>query len=530
MVQAIMIVTNIRTSIRTRRKFAMLNRISTLLLLSVIYGCSSETTIFGSPSEDTQADNVIGALSAPNIDRIPLISLNEVTDLLPVLDDYGDQGVLWGDFDNDQRADLLFMGHGHDPALYQQVNGSFVNRFTSSGIKFDDWAYKSQRDRHGASCADYDNDGNLDLFIGHGADRGETLGIKYDELLRGNGDFTFEDVTLSAGVLNQYGRSRAGKWIDVNNDGWLDLHIGNYGSDNVMYLANGDGTFTDRTSDMNLGSDGWRGAWSDFNNDGLVDLVEISPLQLFMNTSAGTFEDVTKDVFGETDLFGYGLAWADLDNDGDQDLLVSRLSLEGWMFENVNGSFTQHNFSELGINPDSAIAGMAPADMDNDGDLDLVLNTSKGLVVYENSGSFKFVSSYTIPRTEAIVKMKNGDISIEDFDSDGLLDVASDDPEGYRLFRNTTYQPGNWVRLKFQGSHNNRMGIGAKVTVKPTDDSGQSHFEYFGASAGLRSHGCQPLHIGIGQSEFVDIDVLWPNGLTSSLKSVASDTTVVVVD
>lgn len=151
------------------------------------------------------------ALTACGRDEPPArLAFEDIAADLPSIRVYGDYGALWGDFNNDDRLDLIYMGHGSGPLMLSQTEDhAFENVTGKSGIKDSDWEYIQQRDRHGASCADFDNDGNLDLFISHGAKEGETLGIKYDELLKGKGDFTFTEITRDAGTMNHFGRARS---------------------------------------------------------------------------------------------------------------------------------------------------------------------------------------------------------------------------------------------------------------------------------------------------------------------------------
>lgn len=504
-----------------------------LLLVALATGCGTGA------DNDTDPDTILSTIDedimmpgglepARDVQPLnPVIALQEITEILP-FNDYGEQGVLWGDFDNNGKPDLIYMRHGENPGLYKQVDGKFVDVFDQSGIKFDDWIYNQQGDRHGASCADFDNDGNQDLFIGHGALIGETLGIKFDELLRGDGSFRFEDVSYASGVLNRDGRTRGAQWVDINNDGWLDLYISNFETANVMYTSNRDGTFTDTTKQLNLDSIGWRSSWADFNNDGFMDVVQTSPLQLHMSNAGESFKDVTLTYLEGPTTFAYSLAWADLDNDGDQDLLVGRASLEGMLFRNDGDTFTKLDFSEIGLTPMTTVAGIAPADMDNDGDLDIVIKTSEGVRTFKNSGILEYELAHFIERADPIEDMWNGDISVEDFDGDGLLDVASDDRDGLRLYRNTTDQAGNWLRILLNGVTNNRMGYGSKIEVTSTDGLTSTTTEYTGASAGMRSNGCQPLQLGVGSAERVSVEVTWPNGQVSLLDNVATNTLITV--
>lgn len=456
---------------------------------------------------------------------------------LPTRRAHGDDyGALWSDFDGDGRPDLLFMGHSLDPFLIgRQPDGGFVDRTTGDGLRTsaDPDEYFQQGDRHGGSCADFDNDGLTDLFIGHGAYKGETLGVKFDELLKGRGDFTFEDVSKRAvpagGLINSDGRGRTGAWADYDNDGFVDLYVTNFDSTNAMYRNNGDGTFSDVTATTGLGIVAFRAAWSDFDQDGNVDLLVTSPLRLMRNTGSGSFEDVTKRWTGEQDLFGYGLAWADLDSDGDQDFVVSARSYKVYAFMNLGDRFERLASAPFAAAGDLRVNGITPADVDNDGDIDLVQNTSAGLSLFLNDGAMRYTLSRLSRRPLQDLDYTHGDIAMADYDGDGLLDFATDDVEGYRLYRNSAANANHWLQVRLDGaiSGNNAMGFGAKVRVS-VDGVPVGFREHTGSSAGLRSFGCTPVHLGLGAHERVDVDVTWPNGHVSSLRNVDADRTIVV--
>ncbi len=456
-----------------------------------------------------------------------IISLEDSTSLLSPRTDFGDQGAFWGDFDNNGAPDLMYMGHGNIPALYRQDDGTFIDVVDLSGIQQSNWLYPQQRDRHGGSCADYDNDGVQDIFISHGAMRGETLGVKTDELLRGIGNFTFEDVTHVSGATNTYGRSRTGLWVDINVDGWLDLHVNNFQSKDVVYISNRDGTFREMASELGLNLDTFHAAWSDFNGDGLPDVVTGTPIRLLQNVLGGKFRDVTVDYIGESSVFAIGFAWGDLDGDSDLDLAVSRLGMGALLFENRNTHFSMHEM-DLGLDPGVIVTGIAAGDMDNSGTLDLVLNSTEGVLVYKNEGELKFTKAYAVPREIPVERMQNGDIALEDFDGDGLLDIATDDPSGYRLFRNTTQGAGNWLRVKFKGVNNNAMGFGSSITLTDEEGTEIGHREYFGSSAGMLSRGCSLLHFGLNDTDSVDLNVRWPDRSVTKLASISANRTIEV--
>ena len=226
-----------------------------------------------------------------------------------------------GDFNNDGFEDLFVINHQNAPSLFRNNgDGTFTDVRSEMGIT-------SSGDRHGAAWGDYDNDGNLDLFITLGANRGNNVGKKSDQLYRSNGDGTYSDVTVLAGVANSFGRGRSVNWIDFNNDGLLDLFVKNAQSLNVLYRNNGDGTFTDVASLAGLAeAPGEVSSWADYNNDGYMDLFITlgAKDQLWRNNGDGTFTEVTALAGLKALSYGQGMAWGDYNNDGNVDLYIAR--------------------------------------------------------------------------------------------------------------------------------------------------------------------------------------------------------------
>lgn len=449
---------------------------------------------------------------------------------IPPLTEYGDYGSLWGDFNNDGLEDLIFMGHGAGPQmLAQRQDHSFQDVTNRSGIKNSDWEYPQQSDRHGASCSDFDNDGNLDLYIAHGARRGETTGIKYDELLQGNGDFTFTDITHSAGALNRLGRGRSGVWFDYNNDGWLDLYALNYLSNNVLYRNNGDSTFTDVTAESGLELSGSRAAPADYDQDGDVDILMAWPLRLLRNDGLGQFVEVVKPEFRYQNLFAYGIDWGDPDNDGDLDIFVSRLGNKSMLLINDGLGFTEHEVNAWSLPEDVVSTGVSWGDMDNDGLLDLVNIRSDGYYIYRNEGVLSFARyKLDAPKPE-VVEAKNGDAALADYNLDGSLDIATDDTNGYMLLKSLAVAPNNWLKLKFDGRKNNKLGFGNKIWI--SSEGQQIAFrEYTGSNGSLRSVSCAPIHIGLGQHSEVDLRIKWLDGTITLMKSVDVNQELLISD
>jgi enediyne biosynthesis protein E4 len=240
----------------------------------------------------------------------------------------------------------------------------------------------------GVAFIDYDNDGWIDIYLVNGstvdAERAGTNKAA-DRLYRNNGDGTFTDVTTSAGL----GDRRWGMGVaiaDVNNDGFDDIYVTNYGP-NRLYLNNGDGTFRDASRESGADLPGWSSsaAFADYDGDGDLDLYVTNYLEfdfdnlpqdsslcryrgipvqcgprgltpaadrLLENLGDGRFRDVSSasGIHGVPPAYGLGVIWADLDNDGDLDLYVANDSTPNYLFRN-NGDKT---FTEIGL-----LAGVA---------------------------------------------------------------------------------------------------------------------------------------------------------------------------
>lgn len=451
----------------------------------------------------------------------------DVSDELGVtreMSEHGTYGTLWADLNGDNWLDLIFVNHGNLPSLYANQQGShFIDVFDDSGISTEP-TYPEQGDRHGAACADYDNDGDIDLIFAHGAKKGETLGIKYDELLRNKGSLTFEEVSHETGVLNSQGRGRTPTWVDFDNDGWLDLYIGNALTPNVLYknTGDGDGKLIDLATRVGLSTHkGVRQAWADYNQDGWLDVLIVRPVQLYRNNGNGTFTDATR----EAELKPYypgeamAIAWGDYNNDGNTDLFITtkRTGENALYRNNGDSTFTQVE-GEFGPYADENGMGAKWGDIDNDGDLDLLVAGTKKLRTFEN------IEGHLQSRDldMSIEPGRRGDPAFGDYDNDGYLDLALATDKRQYLFRNELPHGNNWLKISFDGRVSNRQGFGAKVWVQT--DQGQRIFrEYQGDMGTLYTTGCGPLHIGVGNADSVSLSIEWPSGITQTLKGVKTN-------
>jgi enediyne biosynthesis protein E4 len=322
----------------------------------------------------------------------------------------------------------------------------------------------------GVAVFDYNNDGLPDIYFANGSTiEGERAGnnAAEDHLYRNNGDGTFTDVTHQAGLGDR--RWTMGVVVaDVNNDGFEDIYLTNYGA-NRLYLNNGNGTFRDFSRESHADISGWSSgaAFADFDGDGLVDLYVASylnvdilnlptegllcryreiPVQcgprglapgkghLFKNAGGGHFEDVTaKSGIGEAPAaYGLGVAWGDLDNDGRPDLFVANDSLPNYLFHNDgNGKFTEAALaSGVAVREDGreqAGMGVDIGDYDNDGNLDIILTTFsddyKTLFHNDGTGHFEDIS-FKSGLAEATSNLLGWGVQFVDLNNDGYQDVV----------------------------------------------------------------------------------------------------------
>ncbi len=470
-------------------------------------------------------------------------------------------GVVLFDYDLDGDVDVLFVDGGALPGyrgpeprsrLYRNDGrGRFADVTAAAGLVSPEYGA-------GGTAGDVDGDGDLDLYLtAFGANR----------LLRSEGDGTFTDVTGSAGVGDPLWGAGAA-FSDVDRDGDLDLYVANYvdfaldnhrfcgneetglrgycaprmynGEPDHFYRNRGDGTFDDDTLRAGFGGAVEAGlgvAFGDLDDDGWPDLYvanDADPNFFFHNRGDGTFED--QSLVSGTALSdqgeaegGMGVDLGDVDGDGRLDIFVTNFEFESnALYRNLGqGLFVDERFAARLAEPSLAwlAFGVDLADLDNDGDLDVVIANGH---ILDNAPEFNELSSFA-QRNQLFenlggarfrevldagldtVRVSRG-LATGDLDGDGDLEIAivnSDDVA--EVWENRTEPGGRWLLVDLAGAGGNSHGVGARVAVR---DGGRTQVEEVRAGSSYLSQSALTLHFGLGAAPVAegDIEVAWPSG------------------
>ena len=490
-------------------------------------------------------------------------------------------GVLVLDFDGDGLHDVYAVNSVGPNALYRN-NGDSTFTETAAAAGVDDPEGRG----NGGCAADYDNDGDQDLFVtNYGPSR----------LFRNDGG-SFADVTAAAGVMDSGDafRNTGCAWGDYDRDGFVDLvfvrHL--YESHRrmfqtrefldaiarlVLFRNNGDGTFTDTTGLLgaleptdpafsgqtgNLWGAGFQPGWADLDNDGDLDLYVVNDLGtevqrnvLWRNDGAGddgswTFTDVSRGSGADAAIFGMGLAVGDYDRDGFLDMFVTNIRDNVLLRNDGTGLRFEDAAKDAGarvglIDRKARVAwGAFMFDYDNDGDEDLYVasgylradNVTVGaasnpleqpnvLLRNEGDGTFADVSAASGADDAGVGR---GAVYL-DYDNDGCLDVFVVNL-GQRaiLLRNMCETERNWLAVKPVGASSNRDAIGARVTIEV---DGASQIREIAAGSSQMGQNMLEAHFGLGAARVVDsVTVVWPSGKVTRLTDVPANQRLTVVE
>ena len=462
-------------------------------------------------------------------------------------------GNIVDDFNNDNLLDIVTSSWSLSEGMHysrNNGNGTFTNVSDSSGLSQFTGGLNMMQ-------TDYNNDGLKDIFVLRGAWKGK-YGKEPNSLLRNNGDGTFSDVTKESGLLS-FHPTQTATWNDFNNDGWLDLFIGNetnsVGDLNTceFFINNKNGTFTESAvkSKLNIAAFVKGVTSGDYDNDGWQDIF-ISTLgdQKILLKNEGVkdgvvqFKNVTAQAgLGSCHTKTFPTCFFDFDNDGWLDILICSYEFSGslavyaakealhistdsagkqYLFRNNHDGTFEDVTDKVGLNKVAFAMGMNFGDIDNDGYPDLYLGTGNPLYqslvpnkMFRNDRGKRFIDVTSSARVGNL--QKGHGVAFADLDNDGDQDIYIEmggayDGDAYQnsLFINPGQNNNNWINLNLEGTISNRAAIGSRIKVSFTED-GVPRSVYRDVNSG-GSFGANPLmqHIGIGTATIIDsIQITW---------------------
>ncbi len=434
----------------------------------------------------------------------------------------GPTNVRWGggmalvDLDMDGDLDMVLGGgFGNLVALYENDGtGNFTSRSTGSGIL--------PIATSTVTCADYDRDGDPDLFLGGW--------LMESKLYRNNGDFTFTDVSAESG-LNILGAAMGSSWGDFNNDGFLDLYIPTRTGTNGFYLENQlmrnntNGTFTNVATSVGVESTGdptLLSAFFDFDRDGDDDLYLGTDKgsattmwfnRLYRNNGDGTMTEITEAANARADIDCMSIAVGDVNNDGFYDLYMSDATRNPFLIQDGNGVYVDYA-DEAGVGDGDFSWGSVLADFDNDTILDLfVTSTDSSNSLYQGVA----MADWPMPEVTVSAGVEfEGEcftVATGDVNGDGLLDMLVGQAFGpYRLYINTSSAGNQWVRFVVDGTGTySTRGVGTCVSVQA---GGKTQTAQVRSGVHYKVSEDESVHFGLGTSTVIPIvDVYFPGNV-----------------
>jgi FG-GAP-like repeat/ASPIC and UnbV/PPIC-type PPIASE domain len=449
----------------------------------------------------------------------------------------GAGGLVVEDFDNDGRLDVVTTSQDMCDSMHYFHNngdGTFSDRSVQAGLS-------NQLGGLNLVAADYNNDGCMDLLVL----RGGWESPMRKSLLRNNCDGTFTDVTQQSGLGETVTASQTAAWADVDNDGYLDLFIGNENTPSQLFRNKGDGTFEDISHaagvDQTAFSKGVVAA--DYDNDGYVDFYVSNTVGanfFYHNNHDLTFTEIAKQAGVQTPYYSFATWFFDYDNDGWPDLFVadylpsvdevmrSYLGLPYQaetvkLYRNLHNGAFQDVTAQVGLDKVFMPMGANFGDVDNDGFLDIYLGMGTPSfasltphVLLRNKEGKSFVDITASSGTGEL--HKGHGVAFADLERTGHEDILAQtggavpsDKHAMRVFQN----PGNdndWINVRLLGVKSNRSAVGAQIKITVENDGGAARSIYR-TVGDTSSFGVNPLeqHIGLGHgARILGLDVWWP--------------------
>lgn len=403
---------------------------------------------------------------------------------LNLVDNLNDTRQLnWVDIDNDGDNDLFVVNHDASNRLYLNDGSmNFTDITLSSGISM------LNMNSWGNTWGDYNNDGYLDLFL---CNRDFDDKTQPNLLYKNNGDNTFTDVSVLAGISTNNHLSLCASFFDFNNDGWQDIYIANdrITTTNILYKNEGNGTFTDvsASSGTNIAIDAMSTTIEDYNNDGLLDIYVTnthSGNYFFVNNGDETFTNLASANGTKFNSFAWGAVFLDADADADLDLYVSGML-------------------------DGSTNALPSAFYENQGDGTFLIPSNAGFL-NDNAESYSN--------------------AIGDINNDGLPDISvlNKEPRNNFLWMNSNSEGNNWLKVTLEGTTSNRMGIGSWIEISI---NGKKQYRYTINGEGYSSQNSGSEFFGLGNNTTLDyVKVTWLSGTEDIFYNVSSNQKLHVVE
>ena len=429
-------------------------------------------------------------------------------------------GVACGDYDGDGDLDL-YVARGGWGNMNRDSDTLYRN---DGGIFTKDAQLKHAEKGFDSVFVDYDNDGDLDFFLGT---------VEGVFLYRNRGRGVFDNATAETGLKAWMAFTAA--FGDYDKDGHLDIYLPMFGA-NLLYRSNGDGTFTNVTPQAKVADNrqSFLGHFFDYDNDSDLDIyvlnaegwqlgVDNTDL-LYRNDGNDTFTEVGQKAGVRNMGNGRCAISSDYDNDGDLDLFVGGRVYNVLYQNNDDGTFTDVT-KDTGLNPSLPGEVACFGDYDNDGYLDLYITQwDQPNSLYHNNGDGTFTEVARKAGVAVEGLITTGTIFF-DYNNDGDLDifvVTRNAPQ--KLFRNDGTD-NNWLQVKLIGMESNRDGIGARVTV----EAGNLKMMREINSGSFRVHPGMTAHFGMGSNESADrIIVHWPSDVEDVLNDIPVNQVIVI--
>lgn len=431
-------------------------------------------------------------------------------------------GVCIADYDNDGDRDVYLTAYGPNVMYRNDGNGHFTDVTSGAGTGDTRW---------GTSCAfsDYDRDGDVDLYVANYLRfddsvpaRGESAGCRYlgmdvfcgprglvgepDRLYRNNGDGSFTDVSIEAGIIDPGYYGFGVVFSDLDNDGWSDIYVANDSVPNFLFRNDQDGTFTEigllsgtSLSGTGIPQAGMGVAVADYDGDGYFDIYVTNFAQdtntLYRNLGGWLFEDATQSsglALPSMSRLGWGTGFFDLDNDSWLDLFVAN----GHVYPEID----RHDLNQSYMQRNS---------------------------IYRNMGGLRFSEITENLGADLARRSSRRGVAFADYDSDGDVDVLTINMnENPSLFRNDGGNRKHWISFRLDGTLSNRDAIGARIEI---DAGGRTRVGEVRSGGSYLSENALCVFFGLDEESQVSATrVYWPSGAMDEVGRIKADQQVTI--